>query len=146
VTQAKQQLIKYSVLTLHFRTCCKPNPAKEMLHLCNKPEKDPFQLETSDLGGILALNDSSGILKHLTKIHHSQKRCPKGYERKHLNPKKSCNDKFNLRLNDKGEVEIHASMIKKTFGPTDFCLIFEDNQMLSAVVCQKIKQRQHIFG
>jgi hypothetical protein len=115
-----------------------------MFHLCEKPEKDPFQLETSDLGGILEQNDASGILKHLTKIHHTQKVCPKGYESKPLMPKKRCNDKFNLRMNDKGEVEIHASMINKTFGPTDFCLIFEVNQMLSAEVCRK-KVKRHKF-
>jgi hypothetical protein len=116
-----------------------------MNRLCKKPEKDPFQLETSDLGRILAQNDSSGILTHLTKMHLTQRVCTKGYVSKPLIPRLRCNDKFNLIMNDKGEVEMHASMINKTFGPTDFCLIYEDNQMLSADVCQKIVKQQRFW-
>jgi hypothetical protein len=107
-----------------------------MFNLCDNPQKakDPFRIETLD--PFLPQNGLD-ILPHLTKMHHTQRTCPEGQESRLLEPgSKRCNDQFKLIFNEKqGDVELYANLINKTFSPTEFCLIFEDHQVLSAYVC-----------
>lgn len=128
-----------------LRTCCSPNDIFTSDGECKYKPDSQKVIQDNVINNSNNNNDNTSSV-HLDKMQSSERRCPKGYERKpYLEPNVRCNDRFEIFVESPEQISLRIPYSGTIFESSEFCVAVNEKSDLIAEICRKI-QNHDKFG